>query len=105
MNPHIIRLRDPWQSELASESGMLWSRAFHRPTGLTERETVLLVVSNMSAIVELNGQLLRAAVGSPAGQYVITGQLLALNQLTIQVPQPSDIRPFDVTLEILTVGQ
>ena len=102
MTSHIIHLRDPWQCERASEGGVRWSRAFHRPTGLTERETVWLVITDKSAVIELNGHVLAAAEGVPVGRYDITDRLLARNHLVIQVPHPSDVRTFDVAMEITT---
>ena len=61
MSSHTIQLRDPWRHERATGGGVRWSRVFHRPTGLTERETVWLVVSDWGVVVELNGQVLSAA--------------------------------------------
>jgi len=97
---HTIRLRDPWQHAPIQAGGMRWTRAFHRPTGLTERETVWLVVSGETSGVRLGGQLLTASGAGPGSHYDITARLADHNRLTVEVPQADVKRPFEVCLEI-----
>jgi hypothetical protein len=100
MPPHTIRLRDPWQHQRAPAGGVRWSRSFRWPTELSERETVWLVISDRSAEVELNGQILSAGHRAQAGRYDISERLSARNRLVVEVPRASEIRDFDVVLEI-----
>ncbi len=97
---HIIRLRDPWQYKPFPSGGMRWSRAFHRPTGLTANETVWLVVSGPAAAVWLGEQRLTASVDGPESRFDITAWLADHNRLIIEVPRADEKRSFDVSLEI-----
>ena len=98
--PHTIRLRDPWQYEPIAAGGARWSRAFHRPTGLTGRETVWLVVSDRGATLRLDDQLLTTSGEGEEGRYEITARLADHNRLTVEVPRDDEKRPFEVSLEI-----
>ncbi len=99
---HSIQLRDPWQSE-STESGIRWLRSFHRPTGLTERETVWLVVSLPSVVVSLNGKLLSASGDDTTVRFCVTSLLADRNRVAIIVAgekATADERAFEVWLEI-----
>jgi hypothetical protein len=97
---HTIRLRDPWQCEPIASGGTRWSRAFHRPTGLTERESVWLVISGETAAVWLGDQLLTASGDEQGIRVDITSRLANHNRLTVEVPRADEKRSFEVCLEI-----
>ena len=42
--PHVIRLRHPWSDEPAANGGTVRRRKFNRPTGISQREQVWLVI-------------------------------------------------------------
>jgi len=100
MSSHTIRLRDPWQYAPVSAAGSRWTRAFHRPTGLTEREQVWLIVSDSAATVWLGDQLLTASGPGPGSRYDITARLADHNRLMVEVPRAGKKRPFEACLEI-----
>lgn len=98
-DPHLIRLRAPW--ELGADS-LARSRRFNRPTGLTNRHRVELVAENLaqdksasSATLMLNGRPLgRLLSGAPAFRCDITAWLEPRNLLTIRFDdQPASASP------------
>ncbi len=97
---HTIRLREPWQQESVPGGGMRWFRTFHRPTGLSERETVWLVIKGPFDAVELNGQSLTITEGRPADRDDITSKLADRNRLMVRTAGPAEERGFSVLLEI-----
>ena len=97
---HTIRLRDPWQNQPAESGGTRWTRAFHRPTGISEQEKVWLVISDSTVPVWLGDQLLTADGIGQGGRYDITTLLVDYNRLAIEVLDPSEQRSFEASLEI-----
>lgn len=98
---HTIRLREPWIVE--SQPGrVIYRRYFNRPTGLTNRDVIRLVIEDLAdtAKVTFNSQSL--AGESPAA-WEIAPWLLARNAVEIVVTSeglPMQ-RPFgEVRLEI-----
>jgi hypothetical protein len=90
MNVHTIRLRPPWRLERSSE-GVVWRRAFHRPSGLGPGDRVWLAMENCPAagLVELNGQTLGSVVAATGLQrFDVTAGLLGRNELSIVFSQP-----------------
>jgi hypothetical protein len=97
---HTIHLRDPWQRQPAESGGTRWTRAFHRPTGISERENVWLVISDSTVPVWLGDQLLTASDPGQGGRYDITTLLGNFNRLAIEVLEADVKRSFEVWLEI-----
>ena len=97
---HTIRLRNPWQQQPAESGGTRWTRAFHRPTGISEREKVWLVISDSTVPVWLGDQLLTADGIGQGGRYDITTLLENFNRLAVDVQQTTDQRSFEASLEI-----
>ncbi len=92
---HSIRLREPWQCD-SCEAGVVWSRSFNWPAGLTPREKVWVVVEPLpaDAQVSLNGQLL-------TGDLEITRLVGLTNRVAIELPQGrAGELPFAVRIEI-----
>ena len=44
---HLIRLRDPWDSELTAQ-GWRFARCFQKPTGLAEQDQVFLEIETIA---------------------------------------------------------
>lgn len=85
-NPHVIRLRHPWSTESVTDGPVVRRRRFNRPTGLSEREQVWLVLSMADALpveaiagVVVNSSRLDLAAGA-AGED--EGDRLAWNVTT-----------------------
>jgi hypothetical protein len=97
---HTIHLRDPWQRQPAESGCTRWTRAFHRPTGISEQEKVWLVISDSTVQVWLGDQLLTASDPGQGGRYDITTLLENHNRLAIEVLEATDQRSFEVCLEI-----
>lgn len=109
MNAHRIRLRRPWQREVA-EQAVRWRRRFHRPTGLQSHQRVLLVVEGLAAEgrATLNGRELGplASDASPC-RFDVSQRLEANNELVLELDvsppvgaTPTDAPPAQVALEI-----
>jgi hypothetical protein len=108
---HSFRLRDPWQCEALAQGGVLWTRAFHRPTGLEEDDALWLVCSGLptEATVTVNGQPVpRTAAGR--NEFDVTDLLAETNRIEIAISSdlaPSASRlapsafPFDVRLGVV----
>ena len=92
---HSIRLREPWQCEPCAE-GVVWSRSFNWPAGLTPREKVWIVVEPLpaDARVSINGQPL-------SNELEITKVIGLTNRVEIELPQgrAGDL-PFAVRIDI-----
>lgn len=92
---HSIQLREPWQCESCG-AGVLWSRKFNWPAGLTPREKVWVVVDPLpaDARVSLNGQLL-------TGDLEITRLVGLTNRVEIELPNGrAGELPFAVRIDI-----
>ena len=110
---HTIRLRAPWERK-RQEDEEVWRRAFGRPTNLSERETVRLVLESESGevIAELNGRVLEpvGSSGEPT-RYDVTGMLGPRNLLTLRMPAEEAFDenrrglPVGVWLEIESKGE
>ncbi len=106
--PHRIRLRHPWQSE-RTESGTRWRRRFNRPTGLSARQRVWIVVEGVAApgAAALNGRALgRLGEAGVPPRFDVTDLLLLHNEieLTLETAWLEDAGatalPGEVCLEI-----
>ncbi len=102
MAVHTIRLRAPWKWE-REDDRQAWRRAFGRPSNLTERETVRLVLQSESASAQatLNGKVL----GPAPAAYDVTDAIGQRNTLTLSMACTGQAEggrapPFDVRLEI-----
>ena len=103
---HTIHLRDPWKCEPSGGGAVCWSRLFHRPTGLSGRETVWLVLAPVGdeavvdAHVTFSGELLPACDFKEAVRFNVTPLLADGNRVEILLPHVTETRPFEVWLEI-----
>ncbi len=86
--PHVIRLRHPWNKEDAEDGTTRWQRKFNRPTGLSERERVWLVLSfsQPTEAVTVNGRPLEA----PGLEWDVTEKLDDYNEIVIVTSSTSD---------------
>ena len=87
MYPHRIRLRQPWQTERASDS-IRFTRGFNRPTGLDPQESLWLVIESTAAsgTASLNNSLLGSVVADrQETSFDITPQLENRNNITIEL--------------------
>ena len=103
---HSIRLRDPWE-RCREGSGVVWRRAFHRPTGVEEGERIFLVASGLpdGARVLLNDVPLEPHAGQ-AGNFDVTSLVAEASRLEIQIADVDDSSalekfPYDVRLGIV----
>ncbi len=82
---HSIRLREPWKCEPRCE-GVLWTRKFNWPAGLTRREKVWVIIENLpsEARVLFNGQALNGQELN--GDFEVTGLIAMHNRLEIELP-------------------
>ena len=95
--PHVIRLRAPWESS-AQETRCVLRRHFHSPTGLTPQSRVVLVLSDLlGAQVTLNDQPLSAL---SEGRFEVTSLLQSRNLLVIELESPGVPQEPNVWLEI-----
>jgi hypothetical protein len=103
--PHVIRLRDPWERRILSDTPAVaeatqpgstkqsvtticFSRRFGLPTGLHEGDRIDLVLENASATgrVLLNGLMLGEIIENQRQQrFPITNLLQNRNQLGIEI--------------------
>lgn len=84
---HAFRLREPWQRVLAADAAV-WSRGFHRPTGLTASDALWLVVAGLppEAQLALNGRRLQPACPERPGEFEVTALVRGACRLEIAVP-------------------
>ncbi len=95
--PHVIRLRAPWESSLQGTRRRL-QRHFHSRTGLTPQSRVFLVLCDLpGAWVTLNDQRLSAL---SEGRFEISALLQPRNLLTIEQQSPDIPQEPNVWLEI-----
>ena len=105
MQVHTIRLRAPWKWEKKGDT-CVWSRVFGRPTNLSERETVWLVLQSESARAGVN--LNRVELGEAPGRFDVTAMLRSRNKIVLEVEQSGEADvgdqelPFDAALEIVS---
>jgi hypothetical protein len=106
---HSIRLRDPWQRAILPGGAVRWSRVFHRPTGLEQGDSLVLVISGLpaEAVVTVNGVTFQRRDEAP-GQFDVTHVLQEHNCATIELPATSAVElvddatfPFDARLAIV----
>lgn len=95
--PHVIRLRAPWESSTQGARCVL-RRHFHSPTGLTPTSRVALVLSDLpGAHVTLNDQQLSA---QSEGRFEIAALLQPRNLLCIELESADIPQEPNVWLEI-----
>jgi hypothetical protein len=107
--PHIIRLRGPWDAEPVDGSqATRWIRRFGRPTGLETGARVWLCLQPGDGILSwrLNDSEPHAVDAAHAVQrFDITDQLQPRNRLEVLVElgpnQSSEQPPFEAWLEIV----
>ena len=89
-----IQMPADWGEVLGADfhGQVRFTRFFHRPTGLSEIETVRLVVEQVDCRAELtiNDHPLGNQDGTDVGRYDITTLLKPHNNLTIRVELPRD---------------
>lgn len=101
-DPHIIRLRDPWDAEHSDEHVTLWRRRFNRPTGLVPGDQVWLVVQTTAApqSLRLNDiDVPLSAHGNGSVRVEIASRMEMRNTIEILSGAPRD---FEVWLEIVS---
>ncbi|MBN8625351.1 MAG: hypothetical protein J0M17_07675 [Planctomycetes bacterium] len=100
MQPHRIRLRDPWDVSPTDDGGTVRCRAFNKPTGLTVGDVVRLVVESAEGLqsVALNGRVLEVARNRDVAGCDIFAVLQPRNQLELRVAAGGQIG--EVRLEI-----
>jgi hypothetical protein len=99
--PHAIRLRDPWKQELRAGGGTLFTRHFHRPTGLDDSSRVWLVIEGVTGAAEVTLNDRRLEGSGPIVRCDFTAELRPNNLLAIAVGSISGKeQPFGVRLEI-----
>lgn len=90
--PHVIRLREPWDREPRSGGGTRYRRFFNLPTGLTPTTVVHIVCAGSTAATTawLNDVALGDhAAEEPAWSHEVTENLLSRNELVIDVAAPA----------------
>jgi hypothetical protein len=125
MNPHVIRLRGPWElqigtgavresfpcpwknltSAFSSEKALL-RRRFQSPTNLAAGDQVRIVFAHLTGEVEVRlNQKVLGVLDSP-GSFDVTSKLLVSNilELTIITAGEPEATAMDVQLEILTTN-
>lgn len=100
MEPHRIRLREPWEVSPTDDGGTVRRRAFNKPTGLTLGDVVRLVVELAAGLqsVALNGCPLEIARNRDFAVCDIFAVLQPRNQLELRVAAGGQIG--EVRLEI-----
>ncbi len=110
--PHIIRLREPWetatQAVSPAASRVTLRRRFNRPTGLDAQSRIVLVIAGLPqlAAVTLNT---RPLVGSAPSQGDWQGQIPAdlpaqnTLQIDLEACQPTDLEA--IRLDVLAAGK
>lgn len=100
MEPHRIRLRDPWEVLPTDDGGTVRRRAFNKPTGLTVGDVVRLVVESAEGLqsIVLNGRPLEVARNGDVAVCDIFAVLQPRNQLELRVAAGGHIG--EVRLEI-----
>jgi hypothetical protein len=105
--PHVIRLREPWDCCPQDDTRVLWQRRFGRPTGITPGVTVHLVVAATTPVTEV--RMNDAAIHGPiapqqSASIDVTHALMARNALEVLTSGESasgSTKPsFEVKLEI-----
>jgi hypothetical protein len=100
MEPHRIRLRDPWDVSPTDDGGTVRRRAFNKPTGLTLGDVVRLVVESAEGLqsVTLNDRPLEVACNGDVAACDVFAALQPRNQLELRVAAGGQIG--EVRLEI-----
>jgi hypothetical protein len=101
-DPHIIRLRDPWEAERQNGDVTLWRRRFNRPTGLSPGDQVFLVIQSPTDVPSLrlnDVELPISAHRIGAVQAEIVSRLDVRNTIEILAGAQRD---FEVWLEIFS---
>lgn len=97
---HTIRLRHPWASEPLPDGRLVYSRKFHRPTGL-DGEQVTLALQCIApwscSTIRLNGDALPDAAGESL-QIDVTGQLQSFNELECEFASSDALFPSEAPL-------
>jgi hypothetical protein len=102
--PHVIRLREPWEIDASAPDVVIWRRRFGRPTGLVPATRVWLCVRPEGDVraVALNECALGPAQQEGVGRWDITAQLEVRNQLKVIVPDATRAEmSFEAWLEIV----
>ena len=84
--PHVIRLREPWERESLPDGGVRYRRFFNLPTGLTNDTTVTLVCDGLpaKAAVTLNGAKLESTpVTAVPWSHEVARLLISRNELIV----------------------
>ena len=100
MEPHRIRLREPWDVSPTDDGGTVRRRAFNKPTGLTVGDVVRLVVESADGLqsVALNGRRLEVACNGDVVACDVFVSLQPRNHLELRVAPGGQIG--EVRLEI-----
>ncbi len=102
--PHVIRLRDPWET-LPTNDGMIRQRrAFQKPTGLGSGDVVRLVIDGAAGLiaVAVNEQPQTAPQAGGLASFDITALLQPRNFIELMLAV--DGRRGEVRLEITAAG-
>lgn len=100
MEPHRIRLREPWDESPTGEGGVRRRRAFHLPTGLAAGDVVRLVIEGAEGLqtVTVNDQPQAVRQKRDVAACDITAVLQPRNQIELRLTAGGGVG--EVRLEI-----
>lgn len=102
--PHVIRLRDPWETLPTTDGTLRQRRAFQKPTGLGPGDVVRLVIDGSAGLLAFAMNEQPQAVPSVEGiaSFDITALLRPRN--FIELTLAGDGNRGEVRLEITAAG-
>lgn len=102
--PHVIRLRDPWETLPTTDGTLRQRRAFQKPTGLAPGDVVRLVIDGAAGLrtVAVNEQPQTVPPAAGIASFDITALLQPRN--FIELTLAGDGSRGEVRLEITAAG-
>ena len=102
--PHVIRLRDPWETLPTNDGTLRQRRAFQKPTGLGSGDVVRLVIDGAAGLiaVAVNEQPQTAPPAEGIVSFDITALLQPRNFIELTLAGAG--RRGEVRLEITAAG-
>ncbi|MBA4015916.1 MAG: hypothetical protein C0483_01875 [Pirellula sp.] len=102
--PHVIRLRDPWETLLTEDGTLRQRRAFQKPTGLGAGDVVRLVIEGAAGLrtIAVNEQPQAAPPAEGIASFDITELLQPRN--FIELALVAGGHRGEVRLEITAAG-